>query len=111
MTAFESPLLSLATAVALLLDWRTFHRTERAEHTAIAGVGPQQHFAIAAFVIELASVRWHGFLLGEATARAGQYGLKNDHAHAVLSSARRRDSPRFWSPRSGPRFGSYQSRR
>ena len=42
---------------------------------------------MAALVEELAGVRWHGFLLGKAAVRAGQYGFKNDGTHRVLTIA------------------------
>ena len=50
-------------------------RAERAEYTTIAMIGAQNRLAIDALIEELASIRRHGLLLGEAAVRAGQHRL------------------------------------
>src|SRR5579883_2992776 len=62
---------SLSATAALLLNRRTFYRTERTEHAAVARIRPQQGFAAFAFVEELAGIRRHDFLLDEAAMRTG----------------------------------------
>ncbi len=75
------PALVLATTSALLLDRRTRHRAKRAEHAAVTRFRAQQHIAIRTFIIELASVRGHAFLLGKAAMRTGQHRFEDDSAH------------------------------
>ena len=69
---------TLPAASTLLLDGRTLHRAERTENAAVARIGTQQAFAIAALVEKLASVRRHGFLFGGSAMRTGQDGFKNN---------------------------------
>lgn len=76
---------------------RTFHRSKRTEYAAIARIGAQDRLAVAALVIELAGVHWHGFAFAEATARAGQDRIKNNLAHCCITFAPWRDSRRLWS--------------
>lgn len=54
------------TPVLRLNPW-AFYRAEGTEYATVAGVGAQQVLAVAALVVELASVSRHGFLLGEST--------------------------------------------
>ena len=75
---------TLPAASTLLLDGRTLHRAERTENAAVARIGTQQAFAIAALVEKLASVRRHGFLFGGSAMRTGQDGFKNNEVHAYL---------------------------
>src|SRR3954470_15061400 len=62
-------------ASALLLNRRTLHRTEGAEHAAVPCVRTQQRLAVAALVEELAGVDGHRLLRGEAAVRTGQHGI------------------------------------
>jgi len=58
-----------------------------------------------ALVVELASVRGHGFLLCVAAVRAGQNGVEDDGAHRGVTSARWTDSLRSSWPWSTPPAG------
>ena len=71
------------------MNGRTLHRTEGAEHAAVARIRAQQRFAVTALVVKLAGIRGHSFPLGIAAARASEFGLKDDGAHDSL--ARRRE--------------------
>src|SRR2546425_11132568 len=97
--------------MCVLLDRRALNRTERAEHAAVARIRAQAGLAVAALVVELTSVRGHGFLLGEAAVRTGHHGFKNDSAHCGVTSARWMDTPRLSSPWSAPRAGFCRGRR
>jgi hypothetical protein len=63
---------------ALGLDWRTRHRTVRAEHATIAGFWPQPRAAARAFVEEQARVGRHEFDLLHTAVRTRNRGL-TDH--------------------------------
>lgn len=78
----------LTATSARLLDRRTRHRAERTEHAAVTRLRTQQRFAVQTLVIELASIRGHGFLPGETAVRAGQYRFEDDGAHRGLTCAR-----------------------
>jgi len=84
--------LALAAA-RLVLHRRTLHRPERAEDAAVAGFGAQQHVTAGALIVELAGIRGHGFLLGEAAMRASQHRFKSDSNHRDLTFLLSR--PRF----------------
>ena len=59
-------------ATALLLDGRALDRAIGAIHAAIPGFRAQEGLAVAAFVVELARIRWHDLRLGEAAVGTGQ---------------------------------------
>jgi hypothetical protein len=96
---------------SLLLNRRTRHRAERAEHAAVAQLRAQQRVAGRALVVELAGVGGHGFLLGMATVRAGQHRLEDEGAHRGVNSARWTDSQRWSWPWSAPPAGPCRHRR
>ena len=60
----------LTAASGLLLNWRTLHRAERAEHATVARLWAQQRPAIPEFIEVLATVRGHSLLRCEAAAWA-----------------------------------------
>jgi hypothetical protein len=66
------PLDSIAAASSLFLNRGTLDRAERTKHAAVAAIGAQHRFAIAALIEKLAGVRRHGFLLRKFAVRAGQ---------------------------------------
>lgn len=78
----------LPAAAALLLDGGTLRRAKGTEHAAVARLGTQQGLAVAALVVELASIRRHGLQFGEAAMRANQDRLKNNGAHDNDTSVR-----------------------
>src|SRR5574337_376516 len=102
---------STCTAPTLLLDRRAWHRAKRTEHTTISRLRAQQRMTGRALVIELAGIRWHGFLLGMTAARAGQHGFEIDHTHGGVTSAQRTGSPRLLSLGSTFRAWSCQRHR
>lgn len=61
------------------------HRTERAEHAAIARTRAQQGLALAALIKELTGIQGHGFLPGETTVRTGQHRLYDDDVHRGIT--------------------------
>src|SRR5260370_41897281 len=69
---------STVTAVSLQLDRRTLGGTVRAEDTAIAGLWPNQSFALRAFIKKETRVRRHRLSRFEATMRTSQNGLDDD---------------------------------
>ena len=66
------------TAGTVRLNWRTLHRSVRAEHATVTGFRAQQRLATRTFIEELASIYRHGFLIGKATAGAGQDRLQHN---------------------------------
>jgi hypothetical protein len=74
---------SAATA-ALLLDRRALHRAIGAVDAAIARFRAKQGFAVAAFIVELASIGRHGFPPGKSAVRAGDYRFKDGSRHGVF---------------------------
>ena len=103
--AIATAVPDLTAAPTLLLDRRAWHRSERTEHAAIARLWTQQRMAGRALVVELASVRGHGFLLCVAAVRTGQHGFEDDSAHRGVTSARWTDSLRSSWPWSTPPAG------
>lgn len=75
---------ALCTAIAANLFRRALHRTIRTEHTAVAGLGPQNRMARRAFVEELAGVGRHDLDLDVSAAGTGQGRLKNRWVHRRL---------------------------
>jgi hypothetical protein len=76
---------TLLTAAALLLNWRTNHRTVRAKDTTITDLRAEQRLAMRALVIVLACVGGHGFQSHRPAARTGQQGFQNDGAHGFAT--------------------------
>jgi predicted metal-dependent hydrolase len=102
----------LATTAALLLDRWAWHRAERTEHAAIAWIWAQQRPTFGAFVVELAGVCGHGFLLCMVAVWASQHGFENDGgAHRGLTPSPWTDSPRWSWPWSMPPAGPCQRHR
>ena len=73
----------LAAAGALRLYRGAFDRSERAENTAVAGIGSQERAAARALVIELAGVGWHGLRFREAALGAREDRLENEGCHGL----------------------------
>ena len=89
--------LGWIAATVLLLDRRAAYRAERAENTAVTGLGTQHGSAVATFVEKLAGVRGHGFLPRETAVRADKHGLEHDGVHSGFTGAPTKDSPhRSW---------------
>ncbi len=77
-------LFSGTTGAIFALHRRTFYRTVRTKHTAVASLGAQQRLAMRAFVEKLACVGRHRFSLREAANRAHKHGFKKNFAHTPI---------------------------
>jgi hypothetical protein len=59
------------TTTTLLLNWRAFHCSKRTIDAAVARIGAQDFFTLAALIKILAGIGGHGFQLAETAVRAG----------------------------------------
>ncbi len=69
---------SAVAAFTLQLDRRTLGGTVRAEDTAIAGLWPNQGFALHTFIKKETRVRRHRLCRFKATMRTSQHRLEDD---------------------------------
>jgi hypothetical protein len=75
--------VTLVTALALLLNWRTGDRSVGTEHTTIARLWLQQNLTARAFVKILTGIHGHGLLLRVAAVRASQNRFQDNRAHGL----------------------------
>ena len=79
---------------SIRLNRRALVGAKGAEHTAVARLRTQHHFAALALVEPLAGVGRHRFLLRMAALRTGHDRLKNDRAHLTDPGSRTKGTPR-----------------